>query len=168
MPIERIETKAAITADDAGAITGIAWPWGSPDRVGDEITKGAFADAKTPLPLLFAHNPSEPVGVWDSITETKDGLSVSGRLLIGDVARAKEVHALVKAGALSGLSIGFVTRKAAPRRGGGRLISSAELLEVSLVTIPSHPRARVTGAKDATAAIAIAEAINRAAVALRN
>jgi HK97 family phage prohead protease len=166
--MQRIEFKSQITADDVGMIMGIAWPFNAgPDRVGDEITKGAFASAKTPLPLLFSHDPEQPVGVWDSIAETDDGLVVKGKLLIGHVARAKEIHALVKAGALSGLSIGFVTRKAAPRRGGGRTISNLELMEISLVSIPAHPRARITGAKDATAANAIAEAINRAAVALR-
>lgn len=168
MKLERIETKAQLTADDAGTLTGIAWPFNAgPDRVGDEITKGAFTTAKTPLPMLFAHDPEQPVGVWSDIVETKDGLTVTGKLLINDVQRAKEVHALVQAGALSGLSIGFFTRKAAPRSGGGRVISSLDLMEISLVSIPSHPRARITGAKDATAAIAIAEAINRAAVALR-
>lgn len=166
--MQRIEIKSTITADDAGAVQGIAWPYNAgPDRIGDMINKGAFAGASIPLPMLFAHNPDEPVGVWNDVAETNDGLIVKGRLLLDDVAKAREVHALIKAGALSGLSIGFITRKAAPRHGGGRTISQLELMEVSIVTLPSHPRARITGAKTATAAIAIAEAINRAAVALR-
>jgi HK97 family phage prohead protease len=161
----RLEIKSAFGVDDAGQITGIAWPFGSPDRSGDIIEKGAFV-SPAHLPMLFAHNPAEPIGVWDSITEGADGLTVKGRLLIDDVARAREVRALVQAKAITGLSIGYRTRKATPRPQGGRIIKSLELVEVSLVTVPMHPGARVTGAKSASVAIEIAEAINRATLAL--
>jgi HK97 family phage prohead protease len=167
MSAHHYELKASIAVDDAGVITGLAWPFGSPDRTGDEIAPGAFKSAKPPLPLLFAHNPSEPLGAWDAITETRKGLEVKGRLLVDDVARAKEVRALVKSGAVRGLSIGFVTKSASARKGGGRLIKALELVEISLVTVPAHPGARVTNAKSAATAIALAAAINRAAVALR-
>jgi uncharacterized protein len=161
-----LEIKAALGVDDAGNITGLAWPFGSADRVGDMIEKGAFASARTPIPLLFGHNPNDPVGVWDSAIETAKGLEVKGRLLIAEVPRAREVLALVREGAITGLSIGFTTRKAYARRGGGRNITSLDLAEISLVAIPSHPGARV--GKDATAAIAVAEAINRLALAIRH
>ena len=166
--MDRLELKATIAVDDAGAITGTAWPFGSPDRVGDVIEKGAFASARPPVPMLFGHDPNDPVGAWTDLVEDVDGFKVKGRLLVDDVARAREVHALVQAGAVSGLSIGFTARKAAPRRGGGRTISALDLVEVSLVSIPMHPGARVTGAKSAAAAIALAEALNRAASALRS
>lgn len=165
--MDRLETKASLAIDDAGVISGIAWPFGSPDRVGDVVEKGAFASARAPLPMLFGHNPADPVGAWTDLVEEADGFKVKGRLLVEDVARAREVRALVQAGAVGGLSIGFVTRKAVPRKGGGRTISALDLVEVSLVSIPMHPGARVTGAKSAAAAIALAEAINRAAAALR-
>ena len=73
----------------------------------------------------------------------------------------------MQAGAVKGLSIGFETKKAVTRKGGGRTIKALDLAEISLVTIPMHPGARVTGAKSAAAAIALADAINRAAAALR-
>lgn len=165
--MNRLELKASIGVDDAGTITGIAWPFGTPDRVGDVIEKGAFAHAVLPLPALFAHDPASVIGVWEEATETDRGLEVKGRLLIDHVERAREVRALVQAGAIGGLSIGFSTRKAAPRRGGGRTISALDLVEISLVAVPCHPRARITGAKSASEAIRIAEAINRAASALR-
>lgn len=164
--MNRIETKASFGVDDAGTITGMAWPFGTPDRVGDMISKGAFADAVLPLPMLFGHDPRQPIGVWESATETDTGLEVRGRLLVEDVVRAREIHALVKSGAITGLSIGFRTLKQAPRR-GGRTISSLDLAEISLVTTPAHPGARVRSAKSADAAIALAEALNRAASALR-
>lgn len=166
--MDRLEIKASFGVDDAGTITGTAWPFGTPDRVGDMIEKGAFAGAVLPLPMLFGHDPNQPIGVWEAAVETDAGLEVRGRLLIDDVARAREVRALVQSGAVTGLSIGFRTLKAAPRSGRGRTISALDLAEISLVTIPSHPRARVRTAKSADAAIALAEAIHRAASALRN
>lgn len=162
-----IECKADLSVSDAGAITGIAWPFGTPDRIGDVIEFGAFKSATPPIPMLAFHDPTDPVGTWDSITEKSDGLHVAGHLLIDDVPRAREVRAMVKAGAVRGLSIGFNAKKAQTRKGGGRTIQALDLAEISLVTIPMHPGARVSGVKSAAAAIALADAINRAAAALK-
>ena len=60
---DRIEIKAALAVTDAGEITGIAWPFGSPDRVGDVIEKGALTAPGT-LPMLFAHDQGQVIGVW--------------------------------------------------------------------------------------------------------
>lgn len=150
--MDRIEIKASFAVDDAGTIEGIAWPFGSADRVGDVIEKGAFTGVAAPLPLLWSHDQGQVVGVWNEISETDEGLAVKGRLLIDDVPRAREVRALIREGAVSGLSIGFTTRKAAPRKGGGRNISALDLLEISAVAIPCHPGARITHAKAAGAA----------------
>jgi HK97 family phage prohead protease len=165
--MERLFFETKFAAADTGEIEGLAWPFGSPDRVGDVIEKGAFNGASLPLPMLFGHDPEDPVGAWSEALEAADGLRLKGRLLIGEVRRADEVYALVKAGAVRALSIGFITKKAAPRKGGGRTISKLELLEASLVTIPMHPGARVTSAKSAVRAIELAAAINRAAQAIR-
>lgn len=108
---ERLEIKASFTVDDAGTITGLAWPFGSPDRVGDVIEKGAITAPAT-LPMLFAHDQSQVIGVWDSIAETAEGLQVKGRLLVEDVERAREVRAMIRSKAVTGLSIGFVTKSA--------------------------------------------------------
>jgi HK97 family phage major capsid protein/HK97 family phage prohead protease len=147
---EFIEIKAALQVDEAGEITGVAWPFGSPDRVGDIITKGAFASTPARLPMLWSHDQSAVIGVWDSIDETPAGLQVKGRLLIDSVEKAREVRALVTAGAVNGLSIGFVTKQAAPRPGRGRQISKLDLKEISIVAVPSHPDARILSAKSAT------------------
>ncbi|HVA17806.1 MAG TPA: HK97 family phage prohead protease [Candidatus Dormibacteraeota bacterium] len=164
--MDKLELKSAFAADDTGAIAGNAWVFDTPDRIGDIIEKGAFTFPAR-LPILFAHDPAEPVGVWDDITETRTGLSVRGRLLVDDVARAREVRALVQAGAITGLSIGFTVKNATGRKGGGRNIKSLELAEISLVTVPMHPKARVTSAKSASDLLAITDAINRAALAFR-
>lgn len=142
-----IEVKAQITITDEGEISGIAWPFGSPDRVGDVIERGAFAKAVPPLPMLASHEQREVVGVWEEITETDEGLRVKGRLLVEDVAKAREIRALVQAGAMRGLSIGFATLKAQPRKGGGRTITALDLMEISPVAVPAHPGARITTAK---------------------
>lgn len=159
-----IETK--ILADDTGAISALAWPFGTPDRIGDVIEKGAFAGVKLPIPMLFGHDQNDPVGIWDGAEEKADGLHLSGRLLVDDLPRAREVRALVQAGAVRGISIGFVNAKAMPRRPRGRVISSLDLLEASLVTLPMHPGARVTSAKDAVGALRIAAALQRATAQL--
>lgn len=143
-----LETKADFTVTDAGEITGIAWPFGSPDRVGDVIEKGSFT-APANLPMLFAHDQSQVIGVWDSITETAQGLIVKGRLLVDQIARAAEVRAMIKANAATGLSIGFVTKQAKTRRGGGRTISALNLHEISVVAVPCHPAAQITSIKAA-------------------
>lgn len=142
---DRIEIKAQLAVTDTGEITGLAWPFGSPDRVGDVIEKGAFA-APASLPMLFAHDQSQVIGVWDEIAETQDGLTVKGKLLVEDVERAREVRAMIKAGAVSGLSIGFVT-KTAKRNAKGRTISALDLHEISVVAVPAHPGAQITSVK---------------------
>lgn len=156
-----IETK--ILGTDDGTISGLAWKFGAPDRVGDWIEPGAFKGVKMPIPLLFGHDMNDPIGTWDMAEEKADGLHLTGKLLVDEVARAREVRALVKCGAVRGLSIGFITRKAGVRPGGGRSIKSLELLEASLVTIPMHPGAKVTSAKSAVQALQLVTAINRAA-----
>jgi HK97 family phage prohead protease len=165
--IEHIEVKAQFTADDAGAITGLAWPFSTPDRMGDLIEPAAFKGAAPPIPMLAYHHPDKPVGAWNALTVKSDGLHVSGKLLIEDVPLARELRSLVQAGAVRGLSIGFQTKKAITRKGGGRTIQALELAEISLVTIAMHPGAKVSAVKSAAAAIALADAINRAAAALR-
>lgn len=162
--MDKLEIKASLSVDDAGTITGNAWPFGSPDSAGDLIQKGAFNVAVADLPILFSHDPSDLVGTWDEVKQTDEGLIVKGKLHM-DRPRARSILAMVKGGLVSGLSIGFKT-KASTKQGRNRVISALDLFEVSLVRNPSHPRARVTSAKSATPAHAIAEAINRATAAL--
>jgi len=158
----RLDLKAALSITDAGEILAVAWPFGTADRVGDMIEPGAFKGVSLPLVMLFGHDQNDPVGTWTHAEERADGLHLKGHLLVDDVARAREVRALVKSGAVRGVSIGFITRKAKARPGGGRTISELDMLEASLVAIPMHPGARITSAKSAIQALAIADAINRA------
>ncbi|MGL3605756.1 phage major capsid protein [Rhizobium sp. G187] len=149
MTVDFLEFKAAFTADDTGLVEGKAWDFSSADRVGDVIEPAAFASAVgKSLPMLFAHDQAQVLGTWESVSVDADGLKVKGRLLVDDVARAKEVRALLRAKSVTGLSVGFMTRKAAPRKGGGRTITDLDLMEVSLVAIPAHPGAQISQIKE--------------------
>ncbi len=95
------------------------------------------------------HDPAEPIGRWHTIREDERGLYVEGVLSPG-VARAREVLQLMKSGALDGLSIGFQTVRSRTDRGSGvRRILEADLWEISIVTFPMLPSARVSNVKNA-------------------
>lgn len=145
---ERLEIKASFSVDDAGTITGIAWPFGSPDRVGDLIEKGAFNPAAA-MPVLYEHDATKVIGVWETITETDAGLEVKGRLFLDSVPLAREVHALVKRGKANGLSIGFRATETKTRPDGNRTILALDLAEISIVANPCHPDARILTVKSA-------------------
>ncbi len=137
---------------DGATIEGYASLFGKADQGGDTVEVGAYdqslkitAQKGGRIKMLWQHKPSEPIGVWDEVRADKKGLWVRGRILT-DVARGKEAAALIEAGAIDGLSIGYRTIKARKSDKGGRLLSELELWEVSLVTFPMLPEARV-GAK---------------------
>lgn len=127
-------------------IEGYASLWWTRDLNDDVVAEGAFdaSLARTPaarVRMLMQHDVREVVGVWDAITPDARGLFVRGRLLdatpIGWMAQA-----LARSGALDGLSIGFHAVKA---RADGRLrvLTEVDLWEVSLVTFPMLPGARL-------------------------
>ncbi|HKK35351.1 MAG TPA: HK97 family phage prohead protease [Paracoccaceae bacterium] len=156
-PLAGLETKylafdrAATVAED-GVLEGYASFFGAEDQGGDVVSPGAFAKSLAALKaagrsvkLLWQHDPAEPIGVWDLVSEDARGLRVKGRLL-AEVARGAEALALLRAGAVDGLSIGYRVVKAARRPEGGRLLTEIELWEVSLVTFPMLPEARASAA----------------------
>ncbi len=144
-------------ADSVGAdghFSGFASVFGTMDQGGDIVQPGAFkasltehAKAGTNIVMLRDHNPADPVGVWETIKETTQGLEVAGRLTLG-VAKARETLALLKDGALTGLSIGYRTIQATrDSKTGARLLKQVALHEISLVSMPMHPGARVVSVK---------------------
>ncbi len=142
-----------VTVTDGTEIAGYASLFGQADQGGDIVEKGAYARAldrfakeARQVKMLWQHDPSQPIGVWDAVHEDERGLYVKGHLLEA-VARAREAAALIAAGAIDGLSIGYRTLKATKNNKGQRLLRELELWEVSLVTFPMLPSARV-GRKD--------------------
>ncbi|MEL6168229.1 MAG: HK97 family phage prohead protease [Pseudomonadota bacterium] len=137
---------------EGAVIEGYASLFGETDQSGDVVEVGAYAGSLEELAakgrsvkMLWQHDPTEPIGIWDEVREDAKGLHVKGRLLT-DVTRAREAKALLDAGAIDGLSIGYRTVKAAKDEAGRRRLHELELWEVSLVTFPMLPEARV-GAK---------------------
>ncbi len=99
--------------------------------------------------MLFQHDPSEPVGVWLEMKEDLRGLWARGRL-IPDVTRARELLALLQAGAVDGLSIGYRTQRGQIEpKTRVRKLYQVDLWEVSIVTFPLLNGARVSAVKDA-------------------
>lgn len=151
-------------------VEGYASVFGLADQGGDTVEPGAYAASLARLArrggrikMLWQHDPAQPIGVWDEVREDARGLFVRGRLL-PDVARGREAAALIAAGAIEGLSIGYRTRRAAPQ-GKGRRLTELDLWEVSLVTFPMLPEARV-GAKGDAALREMAAALDAARLAL--
>ena len=164
MYMQGLETKfarfdeAGLTVTKGREIEGYASLFGACDQGGDIVVPGAYAASLTRLAddgrrvkMLWQHDPAEPIGIWDEVREDAQGLYVKGRLL-KEVARAREAAALIEAGAIDGLSIGYKTVRAAKDGQGRRLLSEVELWEVSLVTFPMLPEARVSAATEAAEA----------------
>lgn len=142
-----LETKALAVSDE-GELSGIAWAW-SPDRRGDIIERKAFTGITGPVVMLWQHRPDEPIGAWDSITPTDAGLEVKGRLFVDESPRAREARAMVREGVVTGLSLGFRSIRKSDRPGfpSARIFSAVSVEEISLVTRPAHPSAKVLHSK---------------------
>lgn len=140
--------------NDDGHFSGYASVFDVVDGDYDVVVKGAFAEslasweARKALPaLLWQHRQSEPIGVYTKMVEDSVGLYVEGRLAL-KTARGAEAHELMKMGAVSGLSIGFVSRDDSyDRVTSVRTLKKVDLWEVSVVTFPANDAARVNGVK---------------------
>ena len=164
------EVKLADTDADAktGHFSGYGAYFKNQDFYGDVIAAGAFAETleewkaagKLP-PMLLQHGGGllgsaddlVPVGKWDSMREDSKGLRVEGRLFAMNTERGQYIYEGLKEGVLDGLSIGFRVRE--HKRGTKpsepeRTLTNIDLVEVSIVTFPANPKARVTTVKAMT------------------
>lgn len=162
------EFKQAVAAIHAGAdgdFEGYASLFDIADLGGDMVMRGAFAQSLLKrgargVKMLWQHNAAEPIGAWVSLAEDARGLKVRGRLNL-EIARAREALALMRDGSLDGLSIGFRTEQAQrDRKSGLRRLVKLDLWEISLVTFPMLPQARVSALKRSP--LASREAVKRA------
>jgi uncharacterized protein len=147
-------TAMAIKAvGDAGVFEGYGSNFDVLDQGGDIVVRGAYARTLGErgvkgIKLLYQHNECEPVGVWEEMREDDIGLYCKGRLLVDDVAKAREVYALMKVGAIDGLSIGYrVVNSARDTTQGARLLQEIDLREVSIVTFPMNQQSLITSVK---------------------
>ena len=152
----RPEAGQVMTRTETGGreVSGYASLFGLRDQGGDMVEKGAYAASLARMAkgggrvkMLWQHDPAQPIGIWDEVREDAQGLWVKGRLLT-EVEKGREAAALLEAGAIDGLSIGYRTLRAERDGKGQRLLRELELWEVSLVTFPMLPEARVAAKAD--------------------
>ena len=141
------------------------------DLSGDVIVKGAFdkclgQSRPAQIKMLYQHDAMRPIGVWQKIKPTAQGLWVEGEITT-KARLGQDVAALIRSGALDGPSIGFRARRADKSRRGQRHLKEIELVEVSLVTFPMQPKARVVKihAGSQNLAPALRQAVAKVAVA---
>lgn len=149
-----LRPEQGLTVTDGKVVEGYASLFGVKDQGGDVVQAGAYRASLVRLlakggkvKMLWQHDPAQPIGVWDEVREDATGLWVKGRILT-EVDRGREAVALLAAGAIDGLSIGYRTVRAERNGKGQRLLSELELWEVSLVTFPMLSEARVQAKSD--------------------
>ena len=126
--------------------------FGNTDLGGDVVMKGAFSrtlrekqQADDLIPLLWMHDPTRVPGKWTNIEEDDTGLRMKG--VLADTDLGNEMHTLLKMDAVRGMSIGYSTVKADFDDDGRRLLKDVELWEVSVVSLPMNPLARIEHVK---------------------
>lgn len=138
----------------SGAFAGYGSVYNVVDQGDDIVAPGAFADslaelaAKNRMPaMLWQHNSAEPCGAYTLMKEDANGLYLEGKLAL-KTQRGAEAYELLQMKAISGLSIGFMTRQDSfDQKTGIRTINKADLWEVSLVTFPCNDQARIDSVK---------------------
>lgn len=144
-----------IKEDNGGfVIEGYGSVFGNVDSYGDIVEKGAFRKsiaARQPK-MLWQHKSDVPVGVWDVIREDDKGLYLKGRF--ADTQTGREARELAKMGAISGLSIGFMTVDSEfDKKKNIRYLKEVDLYEISLVTFPANEEAAITAVKNKPATV---------------
>ncbi|MEI6573824.1 MAG: HK97 family phage prohead protease [Alphaproteobacteria bacterium] len=138
----------SLQSSGTGFFEGYASLFGIPDLSRDVVMPGAFRETLQStgargVRLLWQHDPAEPIGIWRVLREDSKGLYGLGQLNL-DTQRGRELDALIKQGAVDGLSIGFrVKLFRRDLKGQGREILSLDLWEISLVSFPLLPQARL-------------------------
>jgi len=152
----KFEIKTEEIGEEKGLFSGYGSIFNNKDLGNDVVLAGAFAQSigrkgAKAVKLLYQHKQDEPIGVFDEIIEDQKGLKVKGRLAMG-TQRGREVYELMKMGAIDGLSIGYrVDDKGYEydKRRRRRMLKSVDLMEISAVTFPMNPRARIQAVKGA-------------------
>lgn len=151
-PETKRAAKSLVDADSAGVFEGYASLFYIRDLGNDIVMPGAFSDSLSQrglrgVKMLWQHDAAHPIGTWVALAEDRRGLKVEGRLNL-EVAKAREVLALMREGSVDGLSIGFRTKRAErDAKSGVRRLYQLDLWEISLVTFPMLPQARVDAVK---------------------
>lgn len=138
-----IECKYVGSDDEPGLIEGYGSIFGNKDAYGDIVAPGAFTrslQTKKPV-MLWQHNHDQPIGVWDHVEEDVVGLRLRGKILI-NTQHGRDAYELAKAGAVTGLSIGYRPVRE-HRDGDANILDEVDLWETSIVTFPANDQARL-------------------------
>lgn len=155
MKLKRAYAFDVKEVDDSGAFAGYASVYDVVDHYREVVVAGAFAkslgkwQAKGRLPpVLWQHQSWEPIGPFTKMAEDARGLYVEGTLLVGEVQRAREARALIRAKAINGLSIGFNTvLEEHSKETGLTRLKEIDLWEASVVTFAANEAAQVDAIK---------------------
>ena len=145
------------SVSETGEFEGYGSVFGVKDSYSDIVVKGAFQKSldkwkdKGGFPaMLWQHKMDEPIGIYTEMSEDENGLKLKGRLLIDDDPLAKRAHAHMKAGSLTGLSIGYALNDYDyDSEKDAFILKDIDLWEVSLVTFPANESAVISDVKTA-------------------
>jgi HK97 family phage prohead protease len=140
-----VTLDAAAGEDSPRTITGVAVPWDTPAVVSGgqkvQFAKGAFDVNQKAPKLLEGHDMNQLRGVVTELVEAEEGLLFSAKF--AKTRASDEAIELIKAGAYDSVSIGAIPTKF-KYKGDTMMVSSAEILEISLVSHPAFTDAMIT------------------------
>jgi len=155
MDIKHMDRPLSIkTVAGDGVFAGYASVFGKRDHHNEIVAAGAFTrtlaawrSAGRMPAMLWMHDAAQPIGLWLTLTEDKNGLAVQGRLALR-TRQGMEAYELLKIGALTGMSIGYrVVSSRVDAKRKARVLTDLDLFEISLVTFPANEAARVSVVK---------------------
>lgn len=143
------------SVNEDGTFSGYGSVWDVVDSYQEVVAKGAFTESLgeiaakgRPVPVLWQHRSSEPIGAWSNLKEDEHGLWGDGQILLDAGAMEKRAYAHMKARTVTGLSIGYWVRESSyDEKTGIRTLTKLDLVEISLVTFPANDDARVEAVK---------------------
>lgn len=138
-----------------GEFSGYLSVFNNMDSYRDIVMPGAFKDTLAEWegkgrlpPILWQHRYDEPIGPFTKMVEDEKGLYVEGRLLVADVQRAREAHALLDHKVISGMSIGFETvSEKVDSANRIRKLTGIKLWEGSIATFPANDASHIEAVK---------------------
>lgn len=151
---KQVPFKAKTVADD-GTFKGYASVFGNVDSYGDIVAPGAFTQSIAlikssgdPLPILYQHSSSAPIGGSDVLEEDDTGLKTEGWLMVNEIPLAAQAHALMKRRVMKGLSIGYYVEDSSyNEKEKTTTLKTLELVEYSIVTFPANTLAQIDAVK---------------------
>lgn len=140
---------------DTGNFSGYGSVFNVVDKGGDIVAPGAFAESLETwrkngrtVPVLWQHQPDQPIGAWEDLKEDDHGLLGTASLWLDDAPYARLAHRGMKSKAITGLSIGYRVKDYSVNKDTGvYTLQKLDLVEISVVTNPMNDDARVADVK---------------------